>query len=124
MIDFLLSLPSADHHQTHVLLTGNHDLGFAAFVGAVPGDAEAFREGWKAHESREESEGWYGGEGYENMRSLRRRWAGKMKDRFNRAQGTEFKGSIFNAARTFESYGVAHGSAGVMVIRLWSFSYA
>ncbi|KAL3754117.1 tyrosine-protein phosphatase RLPH2 [Eucalyptus grandis] len=111
VIDFFLSLPSAYPGQTHVFLAGNHDFAFAAFVGAVPGDAASFREGWKVYESYEESEGWYRGEGFENMHLQGRRWAGKIKARFNEAKGTEYKGSIFDAAPTFESYGVAHGSA-------------
>ncbi|XP_030532432.2 tyrosine-protein phosphatase RLPH2-like [Rhodamnia argentea] len=111
VIDFLLSLPSAYPNQTHVFLAGNHDFAFAAFVGAVHGDAEAFREGWKVFESYEESEGWYRGEGYEKMHLQARRWAGKIKARFNEAKGLEYKGSVFDAVPTFESYGVAHGSA-------------
>ncbi|XP_030453806.1 tyrosine-protein phosphatase RLPH2-like [Syzygium oleosum] len=111
VIDFFLSLPAAYPGQTHVFLAGNHDFAFAAFVGAVPGDAGAFREAWKVYESYEESEGWYRGEGYEEMHLQGRRWAGKIKARFNEAKGTEYRGSIFDAAPTFESYGVAHGSA-------------
>ena len=31
---------------------------------------------------------------------------------FNVAKGTEYQGSIYDAAPTFESYGVPHGSSG------------
>lgn len=34
-----------------------------------------------------------------------------IKERFNKAKGTEYKGSIYDAGPTFESYGVPHGSA-------------
>ncbi|KAG5556612.1 hypothetical protein RHGRI_007025 [Rhododendron griersonianum] len=40
-----------------------------------------------------------------------RRWAGTIKVRFNAVKGTEYKGSIYDAGTTFESYGVQHGSA-------------
>lgn len=43
-----------------------------------------------------------------------RRWAGSIKVRFNTVKGTEYKGSIYDAAPTFESYGVPHGSADLM----------
>ncbi|KAM6592908.1 hypothetical protein CsatA_000611 [Cannabis sativa] len=40
-----------------------------------------------------------------------RRWSGKIKAKFNVAKGMDYKGSIYDAAPTFESYGVPHGSA-------------
>lgn len=42
-----------------------------------------------------------------------RRWGGTIKAKFNAAKGTEYKGSIYDAGPTFESYGVPHGSAGI-----------
>ncbi|XP_007027654.2 PREDICTED: uncharacterized protein LOC18598184 [Theobroma cacao] len=38
-------------------------------------------------------------------------WSGWLKAKFNAAKGLECKGSIYDAAPTFESYGVSHGSA-------------
>ncbi|KDP42708.1 hypothetical protein JCGZ_23648 [Jatropha curcas] len=115
VIDFLINLPSAYPNQKHVFLSGNHDLAFAAFVGVLPEPANgvSFKEGWKEYESNEEREGWYKGDGYENMYLQGRRWAGSVKVRFD-AKGIEYKGSIYDAAPTFESYGVPHGSADLM----------
>ncbi|KAM6592916.1 hypothetical protein CsatA_000619 [Cannabis sativa] len=114
VIDFLISLPSKYPHQTHVFLSGNHDFAFAAFLGLVPQppDGSEFAEAWKEYEENEEREGWYKGEGYENMHLQGRRWSGKIKAKFNVAKGMDYKGSIYDAAPTFESYGVPHGSAG------------
>lgn len=63
----------------------------------------------------EEREKWYKGEGYENMHLQGRRWAGRM-DGFNHAKNTDYQGSIYDAAPTFESYGVPHGSAGMILV--------
>lgn len=60
----------------------------------------------------EEREGWYRDEGYEGMHLQGRRWAGKMTVEFDTVKGTEFQGSMYDAAPTFDSYGVPHGSAG------------
>ncbi|OWM82512.1 tyrosine-protein phosphatase RLPH2-like [Punica granatum] len=113
VIDFLISLPTRYPRQKHVFLAGNHDFAFAAFVGAIPPppDGSDFRDGWKEYEMSEEREGWYRGEGYERMHLQGRRWAGKITVRFNTVKGTEYKGSIYDAGPTFESYGVPHGSA-------------
>lgn len=43
-----------------------------------------------------------------------RRWAGKIAVKFNTAKGTDYKGSIYDAGTTFESYGVPHGSSDLM----------
>ncbi|MED6135711.1 Tyrosine-protein phosphatase rlph2 [Stylosanthes scabra] len=113
VIDFLISLPSKYPNQTHVFLAGNHDFAFAAFVGVLPPAAggEGFRDGWREYEESEEREGWFKGEGYEEMHLQGRRWAGKITVRVNAVKGTEYQGSIYDAAPTFESYGVPHGSA-------------
>ncbi|GAV87412.1 Metallophos domain-containing protein [Cephalotus follicularis] len=111
VLHFLISLPSKYPNQTHVFLSGNHDFAFAAFLGVLPGDAASFREGWKEHEEHEEREGWFKGDGYESMHLQGRRWAGRIKTKFNAVRGTEYKGSIYDAGPTFESYGVPHGSA-------------
>lgn len=115
VIDFLISLPTKYPNQTHVFLCGNHDLAFAAFLGVLPSppDGSPFSETWKEYEMSEEREGWYKGEGYENMHLQGRRWAGRMVG-FNHAKKTEYKGSIYDAGPTFESYGVPHGSADLM----------
>ncbi|KAK3043567.1 hypothetical protein RJ639_002146 [Escallonia herrerae] len=113
VIDFLISLPSRYPKQTHVFLCGNHDLAFAAFVGVLPAPAAGteFSDTWREYAASEEREGWYKGEGYEGMHLQARRWAGKIAVRFNSIKGTEYMGSIYDAAPTFESYGVPHGSA-------------
>lgn len=115
VIDFLISLPSKYPNQTHVFLSGNHDLAFAAFVGVLPpppsGDYSDFSKTWKEYEQSEEREGWFKGDGYEKMHLQGRRWGGSIKDKFNDVKGTEYKGSIYDGATTFESYGVPHGSA-------------
>ncbi|KAL2502994.1 Calcineurin-like metallo-phosphoesterase superfamily protein [Forsythia ovata] len=112
VIDFLISLPSKYPKQSHVFLCGNHDLAFAAFLGLLPSppDGSSFSETWKEYEMNETREGWYKGEGYENMHLQGRRWAGRMTG-FNHAKNTEYKGSIYDASPTFESYRVPHGSA-------------
>ncbi|XP_076925448.1 tyrosine-protein phosphatase RLPH2-like [Bidens hawaiensis] len=116
VVDFLTSLPSKHPNQSHVFLAGNHDFAFAAFVGAIPPppDGSAFRDTWDEYAANEEREGWYKGYGYENMHLQGRRWAGKMTVRFNTAKGIEYKGSIYDAGTTFESYGVNHGSSDLM----------
>uniref|UniRef100_A0A165YUQ7 Calcineurin-like phosphoesterase domain-containing protein n=1 Tax=Daucus carota subsp. sativus TaxID=79200 RepID=A0A165YUQ7_DAUCS len=88
VLDFLISLPSKYPKQTHVYLCGNHDLAFAAFLGILPApvDGSKFSATWSE------------------------RWAGRISG-FNPAKNTDFKGSLYDAAPTFESYGVPHGSA-------------
>ncbi|XP_065856137.1 tyrosine-protein phosphatase RLPH2-like [Euphorbia lathyris] len=116
VIDFLINLPSAYPNQKHVFLSGNHDLAFAAFLRVLPepGNGVSFEEGWKAYEENEDNEGWYKGFGYENMHLQGRRWAGSPKVRIIPPIKTEIKGSIYDAAPTFESYGVPHGSSDLM----------
>ncbi|KAK1375768.1 Serine/threonine-specific protein phosphatase/bis(5-nucleosyl)-tetraphosphatase [Heracleum sosnowskyi] len=111
VLDFLISLPSRYPNQTHVFLCGNHDLAFAAFLGVAPPpcDGSKFSDTWSEYEVNEEREGWYRGEEYERMHVQGRRWAGKMSG-FNHVKKTEYKGSIYDAGPTFESYGVPHGS--------------
>lgn len=116
VIDFLISLPYKYPNQSHVFLCGNHDLAFGAFLGVLPRppDGSPFSETWKEYEMSEAREGWYKGEGFENMHLQGRRWAGKITVKFNAAKGTEYKGSIYDAGPTFESYGVSHGSPDLM----------
>ncbi|KAL6988365.1 Tyrosine-protein phosphatase rlph2 [Sarracenia purpurea var. burkii] len=113
VIDFLINLPSNYPNQSHVFLSGNHDLAFAAFVGVLPPppDGSEFSETWEEYAASEKREGWYKDDGYEKMHLQGRRWGGKIRDRFNAAKGMEYKGSIYDAGPTFESYGVPHGSA-------------
>ncbi|KAL9260053.1 Tyrosine-protein phosphatase RLPH2-like protein, partial [Drosera capensis] len=110
VLDCLISLPSKYPNQSHVFLCGNHDLAFAAFLGVLPApkgdDSWRFRETWREYEESEDREGWYLGDGFEDMHLQGRRWGGKIKVRFNTAKGTEYKGSMYDAAPTFESYGV------------------
>ncbi|XP_010543457.1 PREDICTED: uncharacterized protein LOC104816365 [Tarenaya hassleriana] len=116
VIDFLISLPEKHPHQTHVFLSGNHDLAFAGFLGLLPrpSDGSDFKDAWKEYEANEEREGWYRGDGHEDMHLQARRWAGKIKVQFNASKGTEYQGSIYDAGPTFESYGVPHGSSDLM----------
>lgn len=113
VIDFLIGLPSRYPNQRHVFLSGNHDLAFAAFLRLLlpPSDGSMFSDGWKEYEANEDREGWFKGEGYEDMYLQGRRWAGTIKAKVNVAKGTEYQGSIYDAGPTFESYGVPHGSA-------------
>ncbi|CAL5207377.1 unnamed protein product [Lathyrus oleraceus] len=112
VIDFLISLPSRYPNQRHVFLAGNHDFAFAAFLRLLPPplDGSEFSEGWKEFEDCEEREGWFNEDGYEKMHLQGRRWSGSIKAKFNVAKGTEYQGSIYDAAPTFQSYGVPHGS--------------
>ena len=117
VIDFLISLPSKYPNQKHVFLAGNHDFAFAAFVGVLPppSDGSEFKDGWKEYAQSEEREGWYNGDGYQNMHLQGRRWAGSIKVKFNTSKGTDYQGSIYDAAPTFESYEVSHGSSGMIM---------
>ncbi|KAK4481163.1 hypothetical protein RD792_012044 [Penstemon davidsonii] len=112
VLDFLISLPSRYPNQSYVFLCGNHDLAFSAFLGIlpIPPDGSSFSDTWNEFEMNEKREGWYKGEGYEDMQLQGRRWGGRMAG-FNHAKNTEYKGSIYDAGPTFESYGVPHGSA-------------
>ncbi|MBA0567200.1 hypothetical protein Golob_011952 [Gossypium lobatum] len=113
VIDFLITLPKRYSNQKHVFLSGNHDFAFGGFVGVLAGEFEA-KETWIEYADNEEREGWYKGEGYEKMHLQGRRWGGWIKAKFNAAKGIDYKGSIYDAAPTFESYGVAHGSSELM----------
>ncbi|KAA0053813.1 uncharacterized protein E6C27_scaffold135G001990 [Cucumis melo var. makuwa] len=115
VIQFLVSLPSRYQDQKHVFLAGNHEFGLAGFLGLVeaPSDGSGFETTWKGFEEREEEEGWYKGEGYEKMHLQARMWGGTTRERFD-AYGIEFMGSVYDAAPTFESYGVPHGSYDLM----------
>jgi hypothetical protein len=114
VIDFLISLPEKHPDQTHVFLAGNHDFAFSGFLGLLPrpSDGSDLKDTWKEYSKSEETEGWYTGEGFEDMHLQGRRWAGKIKATFNSVKGMAYKGSIYDAGSTFESYGVPHGSSG------------
>ena len=86
-----------------------------------PLDGSHFSEGWREYEDNEEREGWYKGDGYEDMHLQGRRWAGNIKDKFNVAKGIEYKGSIYDAGPTFESYDVPHGSSGTFCMGIFFF---
>ncbi|MBA0776616.1 hypothetical protein Gotri_011584 [Gossypium trilobum] len=116
VIDFLITLPKRYSNQKHVFLLGNHDFAFGGFVGVLAGEFEA-KETWMEYADNEEREGWYKGEGYEKMHLQGRRWGGWIKAKFNAAKGIDYKGSIYDAAPTFESYGVAHGSSEINTLR-------
>ncbi|KAK5836129.1 hypothetical protein PVK06_011883 [Gossypium arboreum] len=111
VIEFLISLPKRYPNQKHVFLSGNHEFAFAGFIGVLAGEFEA-KETWKEYAENEEIEGWYKGEGYEKMHLQGRIWGGW----FDVAQGIDCKGAIFDAAPTFGSYGVSHGSSELMKV--------
>lgn len=95
-----------------MFLSGNHDFAFAAFLRVLHGSPADFRQGWAEFAASEEREGWFSGEGSDDMQVQGRRWGGKIKVKFNSAKGTDYQGSIYDARPTFESYGAPHGSAG------------
>ncbi|GJN27718.1 hypothetical protein PR202_gb15763 [Eleusine coracana subsp. coracana] len=113
-LDFLLALPARYPAQRHVFLCGNHDFAFAAFVGALPPppDGSPFSATWGEYLHNEEHEGWFRGPGHEGRAcaGVQGRWGGVIKERWNPKKGLPYKGSIYDAQPTFESYGVAHGS--------------
>lgn len=113
VLEFLVSLPARYPRQRHVYLCGNHEFAFAAFVGALPPppDGSPFSATWEEFVANEAHEGWFKGEGYEAMHVQGRRWGGSTRERFD-SKNMPYKGSIYDAAPTFESYGVPHGSAG------------
>ncbi|KAM3386857.1 hypothetical protein ACQJBY_010019 [Aegilops geniculata] len=117
VLDFLLALPARHPAQRHVFLCGNHDLAFAAFVGALPPppDGSPFAATWDQYIDNEAHEGWFRGPGHEDMHVQGRRWGGVIKERWNPKKGLPYKGSIYDAQPTFESYGVAHGSPAVLI---------
>ncbi|XP_010479310.1 PREDICTED: uncharacterized protein LOC104758152 [Camelina sativa] len=113
VIDFLISLPEKHPVQTHVFLAGNHDFAFAGFLGLLPrpSDGSDIAETWKEYARSEEREGWYKVQGFEDMHLQSRRWAGNIRVQFDYGEyGVVYNGSIYDAASTFESYGVPHGS--------------
>ena len=118
VLDFLLALPQRHPAQRHVFLCGNHDLAFAAFVGVPPPppDGSPFSATWDEYLHNEEHEGWFRGPGYEDMHVQGRRWGGVIKERWNPKKGLPYRGSIYDAQPTFESYGVAHGSPGQFIV--------
>lgn len=118
VIDFLIQLPSRYPNQKHVFLSGNHDFAFSAFLGVLPPPpgGSQFCDTWKQFEASEDREGWYKGDGYENMHLQGRRWAGFIKVKHNTAKGIDYMGSIYDAAPTFQSYGVPHGSSGMLLV--------
>ncbi|KFK38336.1 hypothetical protein AALP_AA3G100900 [Arabis alpina] len=118
VIDFLISLPEKHPDQTHVFLAGNHDFAFAGFLGLLPRplDGSDMKDTWNEFEKSEEREGWYKGEGFEDMHLQGRRWAGTIKAQFDSKIGVVYNGSIYDAGSTFESYGVPHGSSDLMKV--------
>ncbi|KAL0744038.1 hypothetical protein Bca4012_085551 [Brassica carinata] len=117
VIDFLIALPEKHPDQTHVFLAGNHDFSFAGFMGLLPrpSNGSKLMDTWNEFEGNEEREGWYKGQGYEDMHVQGRRWAGKTRDQFA-TDGVEYIGSIYDAGSTFESYDVPHGSSDLMEV--------
>lgn len=118
VIEFLVSLAGRYPAQKQVFLAGNHEFGLAGFLGLLqsPMDGAGFEGTWKGFEEREEAEGWFKGEGFENMHLQGRMWGGTTRDRFD-AYGIEFMGSVYDAAPTFQSYGVPHGSPGTLSLK-------
>lgn len=125
VLDFLISLPSKYPKQTHVFLSGNHDFAFAGFVGVLPAPSggSKFSDTWSEYEANEEREGWYKEEEYERMHVQARRWAGKMSG-VGPLTKMEYQGSIYDAGPTFQSYGVPHGSPGMLLFFYFFFSFS
>ncbi|KAG0581466.1 hypothetical protein KC19_4G254200 [Ceratodon purpureus] len=112
VLDFLVSLPRRYPQQRHVFLCGNHDFAFAAFLGVLPAPPSAdidYPSTWDEFQPHEKREGWWSGPGQEDIHLQGRRWAGKITVEYNTTRGENYKGSIYDARPTFESYGVAHG---------------
>ncbi|KAJ7546082.1 hypothetical protein O6H91_08G024000 [Diphasiastrum complanatum] len=111
VLDFLIDLPRRHPLQKHIYLCGNHDFAFAAFLGCLPPAplGFSFAATWGALRGGEEAEGWWSGEGEEGIHVQGRRWGGTMRVKHNVKKGFEYKGSTFDSATTFASYGVAHG---------------
>eukprot|EP00245_Coleochaete_scutata_P002751 TRINITY_DN1383_c0_g1_i1.p1 TRINITY_DN1383_c0_g1~~TRINITY_DN1383_c0_g1_i1.p1 ORF type:complete len:325 (+),score=52.56 TRINITY_DN1383_c0_g1_i1:244-1218(+) len=108
VIDFLVALPARYPHQQHVFLAGNHDLAFAAFIGALPPappDVDLSKT-WGAFQDQEYREGWYAGDGHRQMHVQGRRWGGLMR---------HSKDSTYDASFTFQSYGVRHGDRQALI---------
>ncbi|BBN06935.1 hypothetical protein MPTK1_3g25130 [Marchantia polymorpha subsp. ruderalis] len=111
VIDFLISLRKAYPQQKQVFLCGNHDFAFMACLGILPRPPAGFSYSstWTKYLQNEKMEGWWQGEGQDDIHLQGRRWAGNIGIRMNPAKGILYKGSTYDAAVTFESYGVAHG---------------
>ncbi|KAL3693332.1 hypothetical protein R1sor_006983 [Riccia sorocarpa] len=112
VLDFLISLPSLYPNQKHAFLCGNHDFAFMGCLGVLPPTPPGFSYSstWEKYLQNQEREGWWTGDGQNDVHVQARRWAGHMKTKLNMAKGgVPYMGSTFDAAPTFESYGVAHG---------------
>lgn len=111
VLEFLVGLPERYPKQRHVFLCGNHDFAFAAFLGVLPTSSPGveYTSTWGEYEHHEEREGWWSGPGQKEIHLQGRRWAGKMKSTWNTTRNEPYKGSIYDARPTFESYGVSHG---------------
>eukprot|EP00897_Mesotaenium_endlicherianum_P004257 jgi/Mesen1/385/ME000010S_10845 len=111
--DWLVGLDARHPRQKHVYLAGNHDFSFAAHIGALPRATplpEGFRwsDTWQEMLAAEDREGWWAGEGVEDVHVQGRRWGGRIKEVIS-AKGRPYLGSTYDAAPTFASYGVQHG---------------
>ncbi|MCO5601927.1 hypothetical protein L7F22_056053 [Adiantum nelumboides] len=116
VLDFLTSLPTSYPLQHHIFLCGNHDFALAAFLHVLPAPPPppfTFQSTWEEYNHGQEREGWWSGPGHDTMHVQGRRWAGNMQEKFNIKKGTEYQGSIYDAAPTFSSYGVPHGDPGL-----------
>lgn len=112
VLAFLVSLPRRYPQQQHVFLCGNHDFAFAAFLGVLPAPPSAdidYPSTWDEFQPHEKREGWWSGPGQEEIHLQGRRWAGRITVEYNTTRRENYKGSIYDARPTFESYGVAHG---------------
>ena len=65
--------------QSHAFIAGNHDIGMSAFLGTLPPGPQGFRLGTTWHQQLELApedelrEGWWEGEGMEDMHLQGRR---------------------------------------------------
>uniref|UniRef100_A0A6V7QWZ7 Calcineurin-like phosphoesterase domain-containing protein n=1 Tax=Ananas comosus var. bracteatus TaxID=296719 RepID=A0A6V7QWZ7_ANACO len=106
VLEFLVSLPARYPRQRHVYLCGNHEFAFAAFVGALPRPRRvAVLRHVGGVRGERGARGLVQGEGYDAMHVQGRRWGGSIRARFDN-KNMPYKGSTYDAAPTFESYGV------------------
>eukprot|EP00656_Telonema_subtile_P002018 TRINITY_DN10879_c0_g1_i3.p1 TRINITY_DN10879_c0_g1~~TRINITY_DN10879_c0_g1_i3.p1 ORF type:complete len:259 (+),score=33.17 TRINITY_DN10879_c0_g1_i3:114-890(+) len=84
-LDLLIALKADRHPERTHFLAGNHDFGFAGFLGCLPADPSSI-QAWEQQHAREASS-----DLPLTMHPMGRKWA---------------NGTAFDSAKTFRSYGV------------------
>jgi hypothetical protein len=91
--------------------TSNGLVLYAAFLGVLPPPPEgfSFKSTWEGLAARDphrvEQEGWWDGEGVDEVHLQGRRWAGIPKNKNNAKRGMPYMGSMYDSEPTFNSYG-------------------